>query len=234
MIRCAKGRNPRLSDWTLVIGNRNYSSWSLRPWLLLRALDIPFQEVRVALGRPDTAQQIALYSPAGRVPVLREGTRAIWDSLAICEYVAEVHSRLQAWPADAQARAVARSVSAEMHSGFGALRQALPMNCRASGRRVPIGPEVARDIARIQQIWRDCRGEFGAGGPWLFGRFSIADAMFAPVALRFVTYGIDGDATAQAFVRTVREHPAVREWVAAARAETEVMADNEVGGEGCA
>jgi glutathione S-transferase len=219
-----------MSDWTLVIGNKNYSSWSLRPWLLLRELGIPFQELRIALYTPEGREALARYSPAGRVPVLRVGATVIWDSLAICEHAAELDSQRRAWPEDATARAVARSVCAEMHSGFAALRQALPMNCRASGRRVSISEPVARDIARIQEIWRGCRSEFGRSGPWLFGHFSIADAMYAPVALRFATYGIECDPVGAAFVREVCAHPAVQEWVAAARAEPEVIPDYELGG----
>ena len=218
-----------MSEPTLVIGNKNHSSWSLRPWLLLRHLQIAFTEVRIPLYAPDSAERIRAHSPSGKVPLLRDGANVIWDSLAICEYVAERFPDRHAWPADPAVRAVARSVSAEMHSGFGALRNALPMNCRASGRRVLPTEDVRADIARIQDIWRACRHELGQGGPWLFGRFSIADAMFAPVAYRFATYGVECDATARAWMNAIFALPEIQEWTAAAHAETEVLEQFEVG-----
>lgn len=218
-----------MANLTLVIGNKNYSSWSLRPWFLLAALDIPFTERRIPLDQPDSRARIIAVSPSGKVPALQDGVLTVWESLAICEHVAERFPDRPVWPHDAAARAAARSVAAEMHAGFSALRTAMPMNCRARGRRVARSREVVQDIERVQSIWRTCRAGFGAGGPWLFGGFSAADAMFAPVAFRFATYGVDGDETIQAYARTVLAHPAVQRWAADAAAEPEVMAANELG-----
>lgn len=212
---------------TLVIGNKNYSSWSLRPWLAARHAGIEFDEIRIPLYTPDAAAQIQQYSPSGKVPVWREGEFAVWDSLAICEYLAERSPAL--WPADAAARAVARSVSAEMHSGFVALRTNMTMNARARGRRVAVTPETAADIDRIAAIWTDCRKRFGAGGPWLFGAFSIADAMFGPVVLRFVPYGVSRPGAVDDYVATWMADPHLQAWIAAAEQESEVLEQFECG-----
>ena len=214
---------------TLTIANKNYSSWSLRPWFLLSALDIPFREQRVPLAQADTRQRILTVSPSGRVPVLQDGELAVWDSLAICEYIAERFPDRAVWPRDAAARAQARSISAEMHSGFAALRSRMPMNCRARGRTVEGSDELTQDIARVQSIWRTCRSRFGTSGAWLFGAFSAADAMFAPVAFRFATYGVDGDDVVRPYGRTLLDHPAMRRWAADAAAEPEIIESFEVG-----
>ncbi len=211
----------------LVIGNKNYSSWSLRPWLAARHAGIEFDEVRVALDTPETTALLQQYSPSCKVPVWREGDLVIWDSLAICEYFAEQVPAL--WPTDAVARAVARSVSAEMHAGFGALRAGMPMNARAQGRNVPVTPEIAADIDRIEAIWSDCRSRFGADGPWLFGDFSIADAMFAPVALRFTTYGVSRPGVVDDYVATLLADPHLQTWIVAAEHESEVIESSECG-----
>lgn len=211
----------------LVIGNKNYSSWSFRAWLGLAKSGLPFEEILVALDVPGYRERLRSYSPAGKVPALREGDVVIWDSLAILEYVAEAAPQL--WPRDATARAVARSVSAEMHSGFAALRQAMPMNCRATGRRVLPSPEVQQDIQRIQAIWTDCRTRFGQGGPWLFGQFSMADAMYAPVVSRFHTYGVECAGPAADYVRTVLADADVQRWFDGAQAEAESIEKSEVG-----
>jgi glutathione S-transferase len=218
-----------MAGLTLTIANKNYSSWSLRPWFLLSALDIPFREERVALAQADTRQRILNVSPSGRVPALQDGELTVWDSLAICEYVAERFADRAVWPGDAAARAQARSVSAEMHSGFAALRSQMPMNCRARGRTVARSAELAQDVDRVQSIWRTCRSRFGAAGAWLFGAFSAADAMFAPVAFRFATYGVDGDDTVRSYGRTLLDHPAMRRWAADAAAEPEIIDAFEVG-----
>ena len=212
---------------TLVIGNKNYSSWSLRPWLAARHAGIEFDEIRIPLYTPDAAAQIQQYSPSGKVPVWREGEFAVWDSLAICEYLAERSPAL--WPTDATARAVARSVSAEMHSGFVALRTNMTMNARARGRRVAVTPEIAAEIDRIAAIWTDCRHRFGAGGPWLFGAFSIADAMFGPVVLRFVPYGVSRPGAVDDYVATWMADPHLQAWIAAAEQESEVLEQFECG-----
>jgi glutathione S-transferase len=212
---------PNMPPLTLVIGNKNYSSWSLRPWLLLRQAGIPFDEVYIPLYRPDSAAALAQWSPSGKVPALHDGDVRVWDSLAICEYLAERFPDRQLWPADATARAVARSVSAEMHSGFAALREHMSMNIRA--RRPGRGrtPESLADVERIQAIWTDCRARFGQGGDFLFGRFCIADAMYAPVVLRFQTYGVALKGAAKDYADAMLALPALKAWVADALTEAE-------------
>jgi glutathione S-transferase len=211
-----------MSELTLVVGSKNYSSWSLRPYLALAHTGQPFREVVIALDEPDTAEKIAQYSPSGRVPVLRHGALSIWDSLSICEYLAETFPQAKLWPEDKQARALARSVVAEMHSSFSNLRQNMPMDIR--GRKPGKGraPGVAEDIARIQALWNDCRSRFGQGGPFLFGHFTIADAFYAPVVTRFVTYEVELDAKSQAYRDAVLSLPALKTWTEAALKEPPV------------
>ena len=218
-----------MDKFELVIGNKAYSSWSLRPWLALKHLGVAFAETRVPLYVHGYKEELLKYAPSGKVPVLKHGAVTVWDSLAICEYLAELFPEAGLWPQQAEARALARSISAEMHSGFGAIRSAMPYNCRARDRHVPISAEIQKEIDRVQAIWRDCRSSYGKGGPWLFGRFSIADAMYIPVAGRFVTYSVPLDTVARAYADAALDHPAVREWTAAAMQETEVMISNEVG-----
>jgi glutathione S-transferase len=218
-----------MSEFTLVIGNRNYSSWSLRAWLAMRVAGLAFDEIVIALDQPNTASRISEYSPAGRVPILRHGDHTIWDSLAICEYVAELAPEARLWPEDRTTRAMARAVSAEMHSGFAALRGALPMNMRADRPGPAIAEDVQVDIDRVCRIWRDCRLAFGAGGDFLFGDFSIADAMFAPVASRFRSYRIAVDELAQDYIEAIHTLPAMQEQSAAAAAESWVLEREEVG-----
>ena len=210
-----------MSSLTLIIGNKNYSSWSMRPWLLLRQAGIPFDEVRIPLYVPGSEIDLAKWSPSGKVPALHDGAIRVWDSLAICEYLAERFPELELWPADAAARAVARSVSAEMHAGFGALREHMSMNIRARYPGQGRTPDCLADIERILAIWTDNRARFGGGGDFLFGRFDIADAMFAPVVLRFETYGVALEGAAGAYAGAIRALPALREWVADAVAEAE-------------
>ena len=212
---------------TLVIGNKNYSSWSLRPWLALRKASIAFDEVKVFLDKPDTKKRILEHTPAGKVPALVTGGQTVWDSLSICEWAAEQAPGL--WPKDAADRAHARSISAEMHSGFMALRAALPMNIRATGRKVPATPELEADIARVLSIWTGCRAAHADKGPWLFGDFSIADAMFAPVATRLRTYGIALDETAAAYIDTLFSDPDFKDWLAEAEKEEDMLRIEEVG-----
>ena len=216
-----------MAPLTLVIGNRNYSSWSLRPWLLLKHLELPFEEIVVRLDSEDTREELERYSPSGRVPVLRAGTLCIWDSLAICEYVAELAGR--GWPAASEARALARSVSAEMHSGFQALRAAWPMNARARNRHTVTTSALAADVERIDELWNDCRRRFGAGGVWLFGEYCVADAMYAPVVLRFNTYGARVSQTARWYMASVLEDPALQDWLRAAKQEPWTIRADEVG-----
>ena len=211
----------------LVIGNQNYSSWSLRPWLLLRHLGLEFEAHQLTLDSPEFRRDIANLSPTLKVPALHHGATVIWDSLAICEYVCELAGR--GLPRDTAARAVARAVAAEMHAGFSALRDQWPMNARAERRRVATTPELSRDVARIESIWQDCRQRFGAGGPWLFGDYSLADAMYAPVVLRFRTYG-DGFAPAtRDYMATALADPQLQAWIKAARAEPWIIAAAELG-----
>lgn len=213
----------------LIIGNRNYSSWSLRPWLLLSVNGIPFEEVRIALYEPGASGTIAEYTDAGKVPVLHDRDLVVWDSLAICEYVSEQHLGGAGWPADVNARAEARSCSAEMHSGFAELRAGLPMNCRASGRRVEITPAMTAEIERIDAIWAGLRHRFAERGPWLFGDFSIADCMFAPVVSRFHTYGVAVSGVSSAYMAQVLGNRDVKQWYRLAAEESETIGMYEVG-----
>lgn len=209
------------SSLALVIGNKNYSSWSMRPWLAMKHTGISFVEHRIVLYQPDSKQRILEHSPAGKVPVLKDGTNAVWDSLAILEYLAEKFPNRGLWPRNAAARARARSVSAEMHSGFAALRTHMPMNLRNTYPGRGLTSEVEADIARIIGLWTDCRTT--APGPFLLGDFCIADAMFAPVATRFLTYGVKLPSVCQRYVATLIALPAMQLWYADARAEREAI-----------
>jgi len=216
-----------MSELTLVIGNKNYSSWSLRAWLLMKRLEVPFREVLLPLDTPEFKEELEKYGPGGRVPVLTHGTLCLWDSLAICEYVAELTGR--GWPAQQEARAVARCVSAEMHSGFGSLRSLWPLNARARNRHPAMTTSLEADIDRIDEIWNECRHRFGSGGPWLFGEYSIADAMYAPVVLRFNTYGARISETARWYMAAVLEDAPLQEWLRAAKEEPWMVEKCEVG-----
>ena len=213
----------------LIIGNKNYSSWSLRAWLILKEAGIPFEEHRIRLDRPGTAEAIAKFSEARCVPVLQLGDMTVWDSLAIAETIAEYFPEKQLWPEDPAARAHARAISAEMHSGFQTLRTCMPMNCRAMGRKIAIPDELGADIDRIIAIWSECHRKYGQQGSWLFGTFSIADAMFAPVVLRLRTYGINLPESAGFFPQRLLESEAMQEWLLAAESETEVIDREETG-----
>ena len=217
-----------MSDLTLVIGNKNYSSWSLRPWLLMKQLGVSFREHLIQLSVDGTRGEIDKHGPSGKVPVLRDGELCVWDSLAICEYVAELKGA--GWPKDARARAVARSAAAEMHSGFVNLRSQWPMNARGRNRSTPLTPTLEADIKRVDQLWTDCHQRFGAGkGPWLFGEFSVADAMYAPVVLRFNTYGAQVSPTVREYMSAVLEDRYVKEWVAAAEQEPWTIPSEDIG-----
>jgi glutathione S-transferase len=211
----------------LIIGNKNYSSWSLRAWLVLNHAKVDFDELRIPLFEAGSRGQLLSNTPAGLVPVYRDGELLIWDSLAIAEYLYESHPAL--WPADRGARARARAVSAEMHSGFIPLRKSMPMNIRASGRKVLMTPDIEADIARIKTIWRELRQQYSAAGPWLFGQYSIADAMFAPVVFRFLTYGVGEPGAVDEYLLTVSRDPLIQSWINDAAQEKEVIAINEVG-----
>jgi glutathione S-transferase len=216
----------------LVLGTKNYSSWSLRPWILLKHLGVSFEEVVLRLDTEQFRQEIGKYSPSGRVPVLIDGEVRVWDSLAIAEYAADQIARWRSdvpaaeprvWPADLAARAQARSIAAEMHSGFQTLRTLCPMNIRARNVKVRMTPELAQDIARIDRIWSGTRHRFGGAGPWLFGEYSAADAMFAPVALRFRTYGAELSARSREYLETVLADPLLADWIAAAEADDQII-----------
>ena len=209
----------------LIIGNKNYSSWSLRAWLPLRHFGLEFEEERVALFEPGYKERILTYSPAGKVPVLIDGEAAIWESLAIGEYLAETLPELEMWPLPAAERALARSISAEMHAGFAQLRTHMPMNIRASHPGKGRTPGVEADIARVCALWEQCL--IGSGGPFLFGNFTIADAMYAPVVSRFITYAVDLDSRLSEYVDRIWNLSAMREWRAAALAETEFIDEAE-------
>jgi glutathione S-transferase len=217
-----------MSEFMLVVGNKNYSSWSLRGWLAAKQSGIAFEEVVVRLSEPALRPELLKHSPSGLVPVLKHQDRVIWESLAIIEYLAEQRPDARLWPADDGARPFARSVSAEMHAGFRALRASMPMNLRKSLPGKGRGPGVADDIERVRQIWRECRGRFGRDGPFLFGHLTGADAMYAPVATRFRTYAVELDPTCQAYADAVLALPAYREWHAAAVHEPWIIPEDEV------
>ena len=197
---------------TLVIGTPRFSSWSLRPFLALKAAGAEFTTVEIALRQPDTKGEILKWSPSGKVPLLVQGAVKIWDSLAICEAVAEMFPAANLWPTDPAARAVARSVAAEMHSGFPNLRNVCPMDFGATLTLTEIPAEVEAECNRIRQVWSDCRAQFGQGGTFLFGKFSIADAMYAPVASRFTTYNLSVDSRTRAYCETVMDLPSIQDW----------------------
>ncbi len=209
----------------LIIGTRAWSSWSLRPWLVAQRCGAPFDELLIALRWDGASDAIGAVSPSRRVPVLRDGDLTVWDSLAICEYLAETYPDAKLWPTDKAARAIARAAAAEMHSSFAALRNACPMDL-ALRTTLELSPEVSADVRRIVALWNDCRRRFGEDGPWLFGPWSIADAFYAPVATRFRSYGVDlaahGDeGVAQAYVETALADPDYLRWETAALAEAE-------------
>lgn len=208
----------------LVIGNKNYSSWSLRPWLLLRHFGVEFEEVRLALDTPGFATEVARYSASGKVPALHDGALQLWDSLAICEYINERWLDGRGWPAALQQRALARAAAAEMHSGFIALRTQLPMNSRRQPDAYRWDAAAHHDIERILALWSGLRGAHGAGETFLFGGFGIVDAMFAPVAVRFDGYGVAVEGEAARYLQTLLELPALRQWRQAAALETQRLA----------
>lgn len=212
---------------TLIIGNKNYSSWSLRPWIAMKAAGIAFEEVVIPLYLPGSAEQVLKYSPAGKVPILIDGDDTVWESLAILEHLAERFPQAGLWPADARARSFARAAASEMHGGFQPLRQHCTMNLWLPPKPRPQPPEVLANIKRIEALWADCRARFGKGGPFLFGTFGNVDAMYAPVVARFHNYGLPVGAQTRAYMDAVMALPAWREWYDAAMKETWVMQNNE-------
>jgi glutathione S-transferase len=212
----------------LTIGNKNYSSWSLRPWLALKTAGIPFEETVIPIYTPESKAKLLARSPGGKVPILQDGAVTVWESLAILEYVAEKFPGATLWPVDAAARAHARAIASEMHAGFVPLRKQCPMNMWRPPAKVALSPEAAADVARIDAMWADCRGRYASDGPFLFGRFSAADAMYAPVVSRFHTYEIDVGAASTAYMQAVMALPAWQEWHAAALQEEWVLKDFEL------
>lgn len=214
----------------LVIGNKNYSSWSLRPWLLLKHFDVPFEEIKIALFTEGYQQELAPYSPTLRVPVLKDDQTTIWDSLAICEYVSEKYLQGSALPKHIEERALCRAYCSEMHSGFMAIRSEMPMNCRAR-KRLKISAAAAAECSRVDQLFCDARAQFSSRGDYLFGEFSLADCMFAPIVMRFTTYGIDLSESSQKYVRTMLQNSALLAWVEDAQNEPQILPDFEMGEE---
>ncbi len=201
-----------MTAMTLVIGNKAFSSWSLRPWLALHQTGVAFDEVLIPLRQPETKAAILAHSGAGKVPVLHHGAVTVWESLAICDYLADRFPEAGLWPDAPESRALGRAAATEMHGGFPEIRRALPMDLTREPAPQPLTPEVLIEVARITQLWRDLRCRFGAGGPFLLGRFSIADAMYAPVCTRFDTYRVPLDPVCQAYVDAILAWPAMRLW----------------------
>ncbi|MEJ2403702.1 MAG: glutathione S-transferase family protein [Candidatus Thiodiazotropha sp.] len=217
-----------MSNPLLIIGNKNYSSWSLRPWIFMRHHQLQFDEKRVALFTQNTNSELSEYHSDYKVPILKDRDRVIWDSLAILEYLSERYLNNRGWPSSMDVRAVARSVSSEMHSSFHNVRNELPMNCRKRFQNIPLSDEAKREVDRIGWLWEKCRTDYGTGGDWLFGEFTIADAMFVPVALRFYGYNIALDHIQAQYVETVMAHPDIREWIQAGMQESEIIPADEI------
>ena len=215
-----------MNEFILVIGNKNYSSWSLRPWLVLKYFQIPFEEIFIPLRQPDSKGKILQYSPSGQVPVLKHNQVTVWDSIAICEYLNDLFPEKGLWPRQVKARAWARAISAEMHAGFMALRKNCPVDIKAKKAIRERTPDVDKDIQRIIAIWEECRDRFQKDGDFLFGSFSIADAMFAPVIFRFQTYGIASELSGigRKYFETMFNLPVMQEWAEQAARETQVIA----------
>jgi len=212
---------------TLIIGNKNYSSWSFRPWIAMKVAGIAFEEKVVPLYEPGSREQILQYSPAGKVPVLVDGDQRIWESLAILEYLAEKFPKQKLWPDDPHVRAHARIVATEMHAGFQPLRKSCPMNLWLPVKSRPQSEEVMANVRRIEFLWADCRARFGQGGPFLFGFFGAADAMYAPVVARLHSYGLKVSEEARNYMDAVMALPAWAEWRTAALKESWILKDDE-------
>ncbi len=220
-----------MSDTLLVIGNKNYSSWSLRAWLCLRKCNIDFDEILIPLDTSEFKERIDEYSPTGRVPVLLHKGRVIWDSLAICEYANECFAGGRLWPADPGSRGLGRSMVAEMHSGFTDLRNKMPMNCRAIKRQVAVDDGLRGDIDRICSLWASALAGHEQNGPWLLGEFSIADAMFAPVVMRFRNYGVEPPEAVKRYCNHARDDADMQVWIGEALKETWIVEADEAGSE---
>lgn len=217
-----------MAKLTLIFGNKNYSSWSLRPWVFMKHYNISFEEKRIALFTDTTNDKLAQYYSDFKVPVLKDDDLIVWDTLSILEYVSEKYLQGKGWPEDDKARATARSVSAEMHSSFMNVRNEMPMNCRKKFKDIKLSAEAKREIERIKTLWRYCRREFGSKGEWLFGKYSIADAMYAPIALRFHGYNIPLEGEEANYVQSVLNQPCIIEWIEAGKNEKEIIDQDEI------
>ena len=215
----------------LIIGNKNYSSWSLRPWLLLHHFEVAFEEVKIALFTEGYQAELAKYSPTLRVPVLIDGDNTIWDSLAICEYVSEKYLKGAALPDNIEERALCRAYCSEMHSGFMAIRSEMPMNCRAL-KKLKISQAAEADCRRIDQLFAEARVRFSSRGEYLFGDFTIADCMFAPIVMRFTTYAIELSQTSQDYMNCLLKNSALQAWIADAQKESQILTEFELGEDG--
>ena len=217
-----------MSDLTLIFGNKNYSSWSLRPWVFMKQFQVPFEEKRIALFTETTNEKLQQYNSDFKVPILQDGDLIIWDSLAILEYLSEQYLDNTGWPSDPAARALARSISAEMHSSFSNVRNEMPMNCRKVFNNISFTTNALHEIERITALWSLCHEKYGTHGEWLFGEYSIADAMYAPVALRFAGYSVPLNGYPANYVQNVLDQPFIKEWIEAGKQEKEVIAEDEI------
>jgi glutathione S-transferase len=205
----------------LIIANQNYSSWSLRPWFLLKIFNIPFEEIKLPLFTEEFEQRIGQLSPSRKVPALHDRDCVVWDSLAICEYINEAHCNGQAWPHDIALRAHARAISAEMHSGFPNIRSQMPMDCKRAPKAIEHSEALTKELERVDHIWTQCREANQTKGPWLFGTPSIADALYAPLAIRFNSYAISNLSNiAQEYIQFLLSHPSMKEWIKAGQSES--------------
>ena len=217
-----------MSQLKLIIGNKNYSTWSLRPWVFMCQNNMEFDEELVSLFVEETDDKLSAYDSDFKVPILQDGDLTVWDSLSILEYLSENHLDGGGYPKDVKARALARSISNEMHSSFFNIRNELQMNCRKKYNNIELSDGAKQEVTRIVDIWRMCRAEFGKGGEWLFGEYSIADAMFAPIAIRFAGYSIQLDGAAEAYVKSVLKQPCIVDWMRQGRLEKAVIDEDEI------
>ena len=212
----------------LIIGNKNYSSWSLRPWLLLKEKNITFSETKISLYEEKSKERLLKLSPSGKVPAFKHDENLVWDSLSICEYISELYPEANCWPTDSIQRSLARSISNEMHSGFFSIRNSLPMNCRAKTKFNNITKELQSDINRVCEVWRLCRDKHSTSGEYLFGGFTIADAMYAPIVLRFSSYEIEVGETEREYMNHVLTNSNLKEWIAEGVVEKEIIEESEL------
>lgn len=230
VILCQHGnyKGPTMTDLTIIIGNKKYSSWSLRGWLAVKLSGLAFDEIKLPLDTPEYYSEIKKYSPIHSVPVLKHGDITVWDSMAIIDYIDRICPGANLWPKDDAAFAHAKAISAEMHSGFTGIRRYCPMNMGKVFSGLAMGERVAKDVARIDALWAECRANYGASGDFLFGDFSAADIIYAPVASRFETYELPRSQVSDAYIKAVLDHPAMQVWAADAMSETLVISADEI------